>query len=115
MSLLSVKASKAQEAGNDAAKSVDYFAQARDVIAGCDPRRPRPAVDVPSLRDRLEGYRRTDEDVERALLSAVDFAETPEDVLHVAARLEEIGSDAAALRLCQKRFARSIRIDASPM
>ena len=44
------------------------------------------------------------EDVERALLSAVDFAETPEDILHVAARLEDIGSDAAALATLPKRF-----------
>ena len=41
------------------------------------------------------------EEVERALLSAVDFAETPEDVIHVAARLEDIGSHAAALKLCR--------------
>ena len=43
-----------------------------------------------------------DADVERALLSAVDFAETPDDILHVAARLENIGSDKAALRLCKR-------------
>ncbi len=42
------------------------------------------------------------EEVERALLSAVDFAESPEELLHVAARLEEIGSDAAAIQLCQQ-------------
>ena len=41
------------------------------------------------------------DEVERALLSAVDVAETPEDILHVAARLEDIGANAAALRLCQ--------------
>ncbi|NND96989.1 MAG: hypothetical protein HKN47_06635, partial [Pirellulaceae bacterium] len=39
-------------------------------------------------------------EVERAWLSAVDFAETPEEILHVAARLRDIGSNAAALRLC---------------
>ncbi len=39
--------------------------------------------------------------IERTLLSAVDFAEDPADVLHVAARLEEIGSHAAALKLCE--------------
>ena len=41
-------------------------------------------------------------EVERALLSAVDFAETPSDILNVAARLEDLGSDAAALRLCKR-------------
>lgn len=38
-------------------------------------------------------------EIERSLLSAVDFAETPDDILNVATRLESIGSQEAALRL----------------
>lgn len=38
-------------------------------------------------------------EIERSLLSAVDFAETPDDILNVATQLETIGSREAALRL----------------
>lgn len=41
------------------------------------------------------------EDIERAYLSAVDFADSPEEVLLVADQLRRAGCDAAALRLCQ--------------
>ncbi len=41
------------------------------------------------------------QDIERAYLSAVDFADSPEEVLLVADQLRRAGCDAAALRLCQ--------------
>ena len=41
-------------------------------------------------------------EVERALLSAVDFAGSATEVLNVAGRLENIGSSKAALRLCMR-------------
>jgi len=41
------------------------------------------------------------QEIERAYLSAVDFADSPEEVLLVADQLRRAGCDAAALRLCQ--------------
>ncbi len=97
--ILSVKASQAQDA--DKTEVVDYFAQARDAIAAAIRAGHVQPWMYQAYAVALKATAAPVEDIERALLSAVDFAETPEDVLHVAARLEEIGSDATALRLCR--------------
>ncbi len=41
------------------------------------------------------------QEIERAYLSAVDFADTPDEILIVAEQLRRIGCDASALRLCR--------------
>jgi hypothetical protein len=98
--ILSVKAAKVQDA-DKTTEAVEYFAQARDAIAGSIRAGHVQPWMYQAYAIALKATGAPVEDVERALLSAVDFAETLEDVLHVAARLEEIGSDATALRLCQ--------------
>ncbi len=97
---LSIKASAAQEAG-DEAKSLAYFGEVRDAVAGAIRAGHVQPWMYQAYAIALKATDAPREDVERALLSAVDFAESPDDVLHVAARLEEIGSHAAALRLCR--------------
>ena len=95
-----VRATAARNAGENS-RAVDAFHAIRSVITGAI----RAGHVQPWMYQAYAiALRATDapaEEVERALLSAVDFAQSPEDVLHLAARLEEIGSDAAALELCQ--------------
>jgi hypothetical protein len=96
----SIKAGNAQEAG-DTAKVIEQFEEARRIIAAAIRAGQVQPWMYHAYALALKATDAPAEDVERAFLSAVDFAETPEDVLYVAGRLEEIGADAAALRLCQ--------------
>lgn len=98
--LYSARATKAQEKG-DSELAQKHFVQAREAIAGSIRAGHVQPWMYQALALVLKATGAPDEDVERALLSAVDFAETPEDILNVAARLEEVGADAAALKLCQ--------------
>ncbi|MFK8113794.1 MAG: VWA domain-containing protein [Rubripirellula sp.] len=98
--MLSARAIRVQEAG-ESDQVVDLFAQARDAMAGAMRAGHVQPWMYQAYAIALKATDAPKEDVERALLSAVDFAESPEDVLHVAARLEEIGSEATALKLCQ--------------
>ncbi|MEM1068915.1 MAG: hypothetical protein AAGI63_08475, partial [Planctomycetota bacterium] len=100
VNILSTKAGKAQDKGDDE-QAVEYFAQARDALAGAIGAGHVQPWMYQAYAIALRATEAPDEEVERALLSAVDFAETPEDVLHVAARLEGIGSEEVALELCQ--------------
>ncbi|QDT10412.1 VWA domain-containing protein [Planctomycetes bacterium K23_9] len=96
----SIKAANAQEAGNTG-ESVAHFADARDVVAAAIRAGHVQPWMYQAYAIALSATDAPKVDVERALLSAVDFAETPEEVLHVAARLEDLKSYAAALRLCR--------------
>ena len=97
---MSVKATAAQDAGNSE-EAIAHFRDARDLIAAAMRSGHVQPWMYQAYAITLKATDAPDEEVERALLSAVDFAETPEDLLHVAARLEEVGSDAAALKLCR--------------
>ncbi len=97
---LSVKASSAQKAG-DTDKAVEYFCDARDAIAASILAGHVQPWMYHAYAVALKATDAPAEQIERALLSAVDFAEMPEDLLNVAGRLEQVGSDAAALRLCR--------------
>ncbi|KAA5547347.1 VWA domain-containing protein [Roseiconus nitratireducens] len=97
----SMKASVADEKG-DREAAVDWFAQSRDVIAEAIRAGHVQPWMYQAYAIALTATGAPVEEVERALLSAVDFAESPDTVLHVAARLEDIGSHAAALRLCKR-------------
>ena len=96
----SIKADNAQKAGKTS-EAISHFADARDTVAAA----LRAGHAQPWMYQvyaiALKATNAPKADVERALLSAVDFAETPEEILHVAMRLEDIGSHAAALRLCR--------------
>ena len=96
----STKASNAQKAG-ETKQSMAHFGDARDVIASAIRHGQVQSWMYPAYAIALSATGAPKSDVERALLSAVDFAETPEEVLHVAARLEDLDSHAAALRLCK--------------
>ena len=98
--LLSAKSGKAQDAG-DTEQAVEYFAQARDAIAGAIRAGHVQPWMYHAYAIALKATSAPTDEVERALLSAVDFAESPEEILNVAARLEDVGSDQAALRLCK--------------
>ncbi len=99
--LHSTKAGIAQGKGH-ADQSKEQFGYARDVIAAAIRSGNAQTWMYHAYALSLQATDADTEEVERALLSAVDFAETPEDLLHVAARLEEIGSDSAAMRLCKQ-------------
>ncbi|MGB7324720.1 MAG: hypothetical protein WBD31_07600, partial [Rubripirellula sp.] len=96
----SAKAARLQAKG-DIEGAIDQFEQARDVIAGAMRAGHVQPWMYQAYAIALKATSAPAEEVERALLSAVDFAENPQDVLHVAARLEEIGSAKAALELCK--------------
>ena len=98
--LYSARANKAQEKG-DTELSLQHFNTAREAISGAIRAGHVQPWMYQALALVLKATDAPVEDIERALLSAVDFAETPEDILNVAARLEEVGADEAALRLCQ--------------
>ena len=98
--LWSVRAEKTQAKG-DTEAAIAHFAQARDAIASAMRAGHVQTWMYQAYAIALKATGAPDEDVERALLSAVDFAEIPEEILHVAARLEDIGSHQAALRLCR--------------
>lgn len=97
---MSVKATTAQDAG-DADGSIAHFRDARDLMSAAMRAGHVQPWMYQAYAITLKATGAPDEEVERALLSAVDFAVSPEELLHVAARLEDIGSDAAALKLCR--------------
>jgi hypothetical protein len=98
--LYSARANKAQTKG-DTELSLQHFDSAREAISGAIRAGHVQPWMYQALALVLKATDAPVEDIERALLSAVDFAETPEDILNVAARLEEVGAKEAALRLCQ--------------
>ena len=98
--LWSVRADKAQAEG-DTEKAIEHFTQCRDTIAAAMRAGHVQTWMYQAYALSLKATNAPNDEVERALLSAVDFAEIPEEVLHVAARLEDIGSHEAALRLCK--------------
>ena len=93
-------ASAAQEAG-DEESARQHFGEIRTAVAAAMKAGHVQPWMYQAYAIALQATGAPAAEVERALLSAVDFAETPEDVLHVAARLEDIGSHAAALELCK--------------
>ena len=99
--LFSARAIKAQEKG-DNELATKHFISAQDAISGAIRAGHVQPWMYQALALVLKAVDAPVAEIERALLSAVDFAETPEDVLNVAARLEEVGADEAALRLCQE-------------
>ena len=99
--LHSTKAKRAQEAGRTV-EAVKQFEHARDVIAAAIRSGNAQSWMYHVYAITLKATDAPNQDVERALLSAVDFVESPEELLHVAGRLEDIGSDAAAFRLCKQ-------------
>ena len=98
--LWSVRAQKSQQSG-DTKEAVAHFVQARDAIAAAIRAGHVQTWMYQAYAISLKATGAPKQEVERALLSAVDFAEIPEEILHVAARLEDIGSHQAALRLCR--------------
>ncbi|MFG0264332.1 MAG: hypothetical protein ACF8AM_04160, partial [Rhodopirellula sp. JB055] len=101
VSHLNVKASAAEKAGDkDAAKA--NFNQIRAVIGGAISAGHIQPWMYQAYALALAATDAPDSEVERALLSAADFAETPEDLLNVAARLEDMGQYAAAMKLCRQ-------------
>jgi len=101
VSHLNVKASAAEEAGDKAAAK-DHFNEIRAVIAGAISAGHIQPWMYQAYALSLAATDAPDADVERALLSAADFAETPEDLLNVAARLEDMGQLSAAMKLCRQ-------------
>ncbi|WP_442506972.1 hypothetical protein SH528x_005850 [Novipirellula sp. SH528] len=97
----STKALKFQESGKPE-QTVACFVEMRDTIAAAMRAGHVQTWMYQAYAIALKATNAPKEEIERTLLSAVDFAETPEEVLHVAARLEEVGSGAAALQLCKK-------------
>ena len=94
------KIARAESAGDQATAKV-HFAELRDFVGA--------AILTGHVQHWMHlsyalALRATDGDrdeIERALLSAVDFADSPEEVLMVADHLRRIGFEASALRLCR--------------
>ncbi|MEO1618731.1 MAG: hypothetical protein AAFV88_22970, partial [Planctomycetota bacterium] len=95
------RAARADEAG-DREEALAYFQKSHDLIAEAIRAGQVQPWMYQAFAIALTATGAEDAEVERALLSAVDFAEEPSDLLNVAARLEAIGSDEAALRLCKR-------------
>ncbi len=98
--LYTIRAGKAEAAGNKA-DAVEEFTRARDLISSAIRAGHVQAWMYHAYAIALKATAAPMEDVERAFLSAVDFAASPEEVLHVAARLEAIGANESAMRLCR--------------
>ncbi len=104
---LNLKAREADKAGK-VSEAILHFEEVRDLLAA--------AIGTGNVRPwmyrayaiSLEATNADPADIERAYLSAVDFADTPEQVLHVAGQLQAAGRHATALRLCREAT------DASP-
>ncbi|WP_198953651.1 hypothetical protein [Rhodopirellula sp. MGV] len=101
VSRFSSKAAAADQAG-DREAALEWFTQSRDLISEAILAGQIQPWMYHAYAIALTATGAPNVEVERALLSAVDFAETPSDVLNVASRLEAIGSYAASLRLCQR-------------
>ncbi|MEP1647169.1 MAG: hypothetical protein ABJK10_23500, partial [Rhodopirellula bahusiensis] len=101
VSHLNVKASAAEEAGDKEASKA-HFNEIRAVIAGAISAGHIQPWMYQAYALSLAATDAPDSEVERALLSAADFAETPEDLLNVAARLEDMGQLSAAMKLCRQ-------------
>jgi len=98
--MLNVKANAADGEG-DQARSIAHFEEIRDLIAAALSTGQVQPWMYQAYALALMGSQGPQEEIERAWLSAVDFAETSAEVLQVARHLESIGSREAALRLCQ--------------
>ncbi|MFG0253995.1 MAG: hypothetical protein ACF787_02680 [Rhodopirellula sp. JB053] len=98
---LNVKASSLQESGDDA-EAVAKFEEIRAVIGGAISAGHIQPWMYQAYAIALAATNAPEAEIERALLSAVDFAETPDDVLNVIGRLEAIRCDAAAMKLCRQ-------------
>lgn len=98
--MLNIKAGGATENGDDEL-AAQHYQEIGDVIAAALSSGQVQPWMYSAYALALMGSNGPQAEIERALLSAVDFAETPAEVLQVARHLEKIGSKAAALRLCQ--------------
>ncbi|WP_168565789.1 VWA domain-containing protein [Crateriforma spongiae] len=98
---LSVKAGSAVKRGDDSL-AMQHFGEVRVIISAAIRSGHVQPWMYQAYAIALEATGAAKSDIERAYLSAVDFAESPEDVLHVAARLEAADCHEAALQLCQK-------------
>ncbi|QDS95253.1 hypothetical protein FF011L_40460 [Roseimaritima multifibrata] len=94
------KASKAASEDDEETAKI-HFAEMRDLISAAIASGNVQAWMYEAYALALMGTDGDQTEIERALLSAVDFADTPEDVMNVATHLEAVGSKKAALRLCQ--------------
>ncbi|MGC6551515.1 MAG: hypothetical protein ACON5D_19360, partial [Rubripirellula sp.] len=97
---LSVRASKLQDSGSEDA-AIDCMMQVREAISAAILAGQVQPWMYPAYALALQATDAPKAEVERALLSSVDFAENPEVVLHIALKLEAMGSSEAALRLCR--------------
>jgi hypothetical protein len=93
---LNGRAAAAAEAGNDSQVKASYEEVVAVISAGLRHGHMEPWM-YKGLALALEGSGGSPEDVERALLSAVDFADTPDDLLNIARHLEASGLQATAL------------------
>ena len=98
---LNVKATSLQEKGQDS-EARERFDDIRAVIGGAISAGHIQPWMYQAYSIALAATDASDSEVERALLSAVDFAETPDDIMNVIGRLEAIQRDAAAMKLCRQ-------------
>jgi hypothetical protein len=101
VSELNAKASSLQAAGDELA-AAEKFNEIRAVIGGAISAGHIQPWMYQAYAIALAATDAPDAEVERALLSAVDFAQNPDDVLNVIGRLEAIRRDAAAMKLCRQ-------------
>ena len=89
-----------QDSGNED-EAQDCMMQVREAISAAIRSGNVQPWMYPAYALALQATNAPKADIERAYLSSVDFAETPEVILHVALKLEALGSSKAALRLCR--------------
>ena len=100
VSHINAAAAGADQAG-DVKKTLAAFTEVRDLLAAAIATGNVQPWMYRAYAISLQATGAEIAEIERAYLSAVDFADTPEEVLHVAGQLQMVGCDAAALRLCQ--------------
>ena len=100
VSYFNTKALGADNAGKED-ESRAAFATVRDLLAGAIATGNVQPWMYKAYAISLQATRADKQEIERAYLSAVDFADNPDEILHVASQLEHVGCDQAALRLCR--------------